>query len=78
MEERWARQWKDVPIKKTPAGVAIKLDTIYYYPYAKKLADRGHGNVMVDDVNVPFEDEIELLEGISRVLRRAKQLAAKA
>jgi hypothetical protein len=69
-------RWEDEPIHKTPKGVAIKLDTICYYPNAKKLADRGHGNVVADDVKVPFQDEVEFLEGTSRVLRRAKQIDA--
>jgi hypothetical protein len=70
-------KWEDVPINKTPKGVAIKLNTIYYYPHAENPADRGHGNVVIDDVNVPFEDEAEFLEGVSRILRRAKQVDAK-
>jgi hypothetical protein len=71
-------KWTDVPIKKTPKGVAMKLGTIYYYPHAEKLDERGHGNLVVGDVNIPFEDEVEFLEGISRILRHAKQVDAKA
>jgi hypothetical protein len=73
-------KWEDIPIDKTDSGIAIRLDTIYYYPFDKNPAHRGHGYVTAEGagVNVPFEDEIELLEGISRIFRRAKQIAAKA
>jgi hypothetical protein len=70
-------RWEDVPIEKTKSGVAIRLGTLYYYPFDPKPGDRGHGNMTAKGVNVPFEDEVELIEGISRVLRRAKQIAAK-
>lgn len=70
-------RWEDVQIDKTDKGVAIRLGTLYYYPFDLNPHDRGHGNVTGPGVNIPFEDELELLEGISRMLRRAKQVAAK-
>jgi len=62
-------KWEDVTIDKTKSGVAIRLGTLYYYPLDEKPGNRGHGNMTAEGVNVPFEDEIELLEGVSRVLR---------
>jgi hypothetical protein len=70
-------RWEHVPIERTRSGVAIRLGILYYYPFDENPEDRGHGNMTAEGVNVPFEDEIELLEGISRVLRRAKQAAAE-
>jgi hypothetical protein len=71
------KKWEEVPMEKTDKGVKIRLGDLYYYPLAENPDDRGHGYLTAPGVEVLFEDEIELLEGISRMLRRAKQIAAK-
>ena len=72
-----AAHWNNIPIRKTPKGVKIALDGIYYYPHAGDPAQRGHGYISVNKEQFPFEDEIELLEALSSILRRAKQVAAR-
>jgi hypothetical protein len=59
----------DADIKLTPKGVTVSLGKLYIYP-------DGHGNLtFADGKNWPFNDQYQVIEGLTLLLRKMEKSA---